>query len=82
MMSGDDVVSGQDHATMGDKGPATGNEPLCPKCCGVCFLTSAMPAGTDWTVAPVVSRISFVSPSEQIRGHIVVVDPDIPKRVV
>jgi hypothetical protein len=83
MMANDDVASDKDHAVMaGDnKGRATSNEPACPECCGVCTLTSAMPPGTYWTVAPMVSRIFFASLSEQLRGHIIFVDPDIPKHV-
>ena len=54
----------------------------CLKCCGACMLTSVVPLAPQWTVVPVVSRISFASLSEQLRGHTVFVDPDIPKHIL
>ena len=53
----------------------------CLKCCGVCVLTSILPHDLSWTVAPMVSRVSFVFTSEQLRGRVVLVDPDIPKQI-
>jgi hypothetical protein len=52
----------------------------CQKCCGVYVLTSILPRDPSWIVAPIVSRVSFAFISEQLRGHIVFVDPDIPKQ--
>lgn len=54
----------------------------CPKCCGACMLTSVIPLTPDWTVVPVVSRVTFAALSEQLGGHTVFVDPDIPKIIV
>ena len=52
------------------------------KCCGACMLTSVMPPAPVWSVVRAVSRLSFASRSEQLRGHIVFIDPDIPKPIV
>jgi hypothetical protein len=46
------------------------------------MLTSIIPRGPDWAVAAMVSRIVLAFPGEQLRGHIVFVDPDIPKQIV
>jgi hypothetical protein len=65
-----------------DKGQPNSADHACPKCCGACMLTSVMPFPPDWTVAPAVSRVTFAALSEQLRGHTVFVDPDIPKLIV
>jgi hypothetical protein len=62
-------------------GQRESNDDACPKCCGVCVLTSILPRAPLWIVALVVSRVSFAFTSEQLRGRIVLVDPDIPKQV-
>jgi len=54
----------------------------CLKCCGACMQTSVMPLAPAWTVVLAVSRLTFASRSEQLRGHIVFIDPDIPKPIV
>ena len=54
----------------------------CLKCCGACMLTSVMPPAPAWTVVLAVSRLTFAPLSEQLRGHIVFIDPDIPKPIV
>ena len=79
-MVNDGAVSGQ--AQAADHGRRTVDEDACPKCCGVCILSSVMPQAPQWTVAPAVSRIIFDLPNEQLRGCIVFVDPDIPKHAV
>jgi hypothetical protein len=77
-----------DHDALGnnylvtDKAQPKSADDACQKCCGACMVTSIMPLGPEWTVIPVVSRVSFASLSEQLRGHIVLVDPDIPKHIV
>jgi len=84
-MVSDDAVSDQDHAataTATEKDRTAVDENACPKCCSACILTSVMPRGPEWTVASAVSRIFFPPPSEQLRGRIVFVDPDIPKFVI
>jgi hypothetical protein len=45
------------------------------------MLTSIIPLAPLWTVVTVASRISFAALSEQLRGRIVFVDPDIPKQI-
>jgi hypothetical protein len=54
----------------------------CMKCCGACMLTSVIPVGPGSTVAQAITRITFASLIEQLRGRVVVVDPDIPKHIV
>jgi hypothetical protein len=63
-------------------GQPEGTDNACAKCCGMCVLTSVLPHDPSWVVAPMVSRISFAFISEQLRGRIVFVEPDIPKRIV
>jgi hypothetical protein len=64
-----------------DTGQPESTDDACLKCCGVCVLTSILPHDPSWIVAPVVSRVSFAFISEQLRGRIVLVDPDIPKQI-
>ena len=64
-----------------EAGQPESTDDSCLKSCGVCVLTSILPHDLSWTVAPMVSRVSFVFTSEQLRGRIVLVDPDIPKQI-
>ena len=54
----------------------------CLKCCSACMQTSVMPLAPAWTVVLAASRLSFALRNEQLRGHIVFIDPDIPKPIV
>jgi hypothetical protein len=54
----------------------------CLKCCGICMLASVIPRAPDWTVAATVSGRVLALPGVPSRGHIVFVDPDIPKQIV
>jgi len=75
--------SGYSHAaSVAHKNQPTGDAHACLKCCGICVLTSVIPRGPDWAVGAIASRIVLASPGEQLRGHIVFVDPDIPKQIV
>lgn len=65
-----------------DPGQPESADHACLKCCGACMLTSVIPLAALWTVVTVASRISFAALSEQLRGRIVFVDPDIPKQTV
>jgi hypothetical protein len=58
------------------------NGHACMKCCGACMLTSVIPVGPGSTVRQAITRITFASLIEQLRGRVVVVDPDIPKHIV
>lgn len=53
----------------------------CLKCCAACMMGNAASVNPEWTVARAMSRVLFPPPDEQLRGHIVFVDPDIPKPV-
>ena len=57
-------------------------EDACLKCCGACMLTSVMPLAPAWTVILAFSHLTFAPLSQQLRGHIVFIDPDIPKPIV
>lgn len=54
----------------------------CLKCCAACMLGNAAALAPEWTITRVMTRVSFPSRHEQLRGHIVFIDPDIPKSVV
>ena len=53
----------------------------CLKCCAACMMGNTASVNPEWTVARAMSRVLFPSPDEQLRGHIVFIDPDIPKPV-
>ena len=81
--------SGHEHLTAKGKAHALSTEgagkpestdDACLKCCGICVLTSILPHDPSWIVAPIASRVSFALTSQQLRGRIVFVDPDIPKQ--
>jgi hypothetical protein len=81
-MANDRELVGKTHAVPTEgMGAPESTDDACLKCCGVCVLTSTLPNGPSWIVAPVVSRLSFAFTSEQMRGRTVFVDPDIPKHI-
>jgi hypothetical protein len=69
-------------SSVNETGEPESSDHACPKCCGVCVMASSLPNPPSSIVAPAVSRALFVIQSEQLRGRIVLVDPDIPKQVV
>jgi hypothetical protein len=79
-MTDNDALDNRELAKTFEGQPESGH--ACIKCCGACMLTSIIPVGPDSTPAQVVSHIAFASLIEQLRGRIVVVDPDIPKHIV
>jgi hypothetical protein len=81
-IANDRELVGKVHAvSTKETGQLESTDDACLKCCGVCVLTSILPHDLSWTVAPMVSRVSFVFTSEQLRGRVVLVDPDIPKQI-
>lgn len=74
--SNDHVVS------VAHQNQPAGDAHACLKCCGLCMLTSVIPRGPDWAVAAMASCMVLALPGEQLQGHIVFVDPDIPKQIV
>jgi hypothetical protein len=81
-MTDDRELVGKAHVVpMKGAGQSESTDDACLKCCGVCALTSILPHDPSWAVVPVVSRVSFAFLNEQLRGHIVFVDPDIPKQI-
>jgi hypothetical protein len=81
-MAHDYDLLGKVHAvSTKETGQLESTDDACLKCCGVCVLTSILPHHLSWIVAPMVSRVSFAFKSEQLRGRIVLVDPDIPKQI-
>jgi hypothetical protein len=55
------------------------SEHACMKCCGVCMLTSVIPACPDSTRAQIVTHAIFAALIEQLRGRVVVVDSRHPQ---
>jgi hypothetical protein len=81
-IANDGELVGKAQAVLTDGvGEPESTDDACLKCCGVCVLTSILPRAPSWIVAPMVSRVSFAFTSEQLRGRIVLVDPDIPKQI-
>jgi hypothetical protein len=78
----DDGLGGDHAASVAHENQPASDAHACLKCCGICMLTSVSPRTPDWAVAAIPSRIDFAFPGEQLRGHIVFVDPDIPKQIV
>ena len=75
------VSDGKAHAVSTEgMGEPESTHDGCLKCCGICVLTSVLPRDPLWIVAPAVSRFSFALIDDQLRGRIVLVDPDIPKQ--
>jgi len=79
---GDHGLGGDRNLLLANKGEPTSVSHACLKCCGACMLISILPPSPGWTLALAVTHVSFASCSEQLRGHIVFVDPDIPKQIV
>src|SRR6478672_5080811 len=68
-----------DAVSVAHKDQPTRDAHGCPKCCGICMLASVIPEAPDWTLAAMISRRFLVLPGVPLRGHIVFVDPEIPK---
>ena len=71
-----------DHsAAIPENSRTNSDKHVCLKCCGACMFTTVLPLGPEWTVVINASHISFIPANEQLRGHTVFVDPEIPKPV-
>jgi hypothetical protein len=78
-MMGTDALGNQAVAEAAKGQPESKH--ACTKCCGVCMLTSVIPACPESTRAQTITHAIFASLIEQLRGQFVVVDPDIPKHI-
>lgn len=54
----------------------------CLKCCGVCTAVSSMPALSATPVIFSAALISFRTGEAHLTGHVVALDPGIPKSIV
>jgi hypothetical protein len=78
----DRELVGKPHVVLTERvGQPEGADDACLKCCGICVLTSILAHDPSWIVLPSVSRVTFAFTSEQLRGHILLIDPDIPKQI-
>ena len=76
---GHDAVGKTDMAAVKGAIKQEGRHDICLKCCGICVQTTVLKYDPFSISLPVGSRISFAYSSEQLRGSVVFVDPDIPK---
>jgi len=76
---GHDAVGKTDMTAMRGTIKQEGRHDICLKCCGICVQTIVLTYDPFSISLPVGSRISFAYISEQLRGSVLFVDPDIPK---
>lgn len=72
---------GGSQAIPSNESQSSDDSHACLKCCGACMLGGVAQTSPEWRIARVVSRVLLPSPEAQLHGHIVFVDPDIPKSV-
>lgn len=79
------AVADNDHGAAVKKVAASAPEPTdhtCLKCCGVCTAVSSMPTLSATPVIFSAALISFRFGEAHLTGHVVALDPGIPKFIV
>ena len=74
---GDEVV-----ATASDHDQPAGHTDNCLKCCGTCSVTNMVPDVVVSAVTFASVAVKFQAGQNNLVGHLVALDPDIPKILV